>query len=137
MTGTVPLALVAATSGRGNLTVTLTNVSSEPVPVWWEVEGPDGPLYDCLSVELTQAGGTRTLLLTGDRNSSTVGRVVLAAGAGRTAELDLAAWARTPANGGDELAAGEHSATVRYRCEEPDCWRGELAASPVSVHIAE
>jgi hypothetical protein len=131
----VPLELVTATRGRGDLTVTLTNVSTDPVPVWWEVEGPEGPLYDCLSVELTRPGAKRTLLLTGDRNASTVGRVVLAPRAGRSAELDLAAWADAPVNGLEALAAGEYSATVRYRCDEPDCWRGELAAAPVSVHL--
>jgi hypothetical protein len=130
----VPLELTAAAAGTV-LTVVLTDVSELPVAVWFDVDGPDGPLYDCLTVELAGPGGPRTLVLTGDRNASTSGRRVLEPGAAVTADLDLAAWARAEINGGAALAPGRHRATASYRCAEPDCWSGEVSAAPVPVDV--
>jgi len=136
VTAAVPLTLTADAHGA-TVTVTLANVSTAAVAVWFEVEGPNGPLYDCLSVDLTGPGDRRTLLLTGDRNASTSGRVVLDPDAALSATIDLADWALAPINGGDALAPGAWTATLWYRCDEPDCWRGEVVAAPVSVHVAD
>jgi len=134
VTASAPL-ILAGQANDTRLLVSVTNVSKDPVAIWWEVQGPDGPLYDCLTVDLSGPGGQRTLLLTGDRNASTSGRDVLGPGAVRSAELDLEEWSRAPLNGGNELTAGAWTAIARYRCEEPDCWRGEVVAPPVHVHL--
>jgi len=134
VTAALPLKLTAVADGA-TVTVTLTNISTAVVAVWFEVDGPNGPLYDGLTVDLSGPGGPRTLLLTGDRNASTSGRAVLHPDAALSATVDLALWARAPINGPDALRPGDYTATARYRCDEPDCWRGEVVAPPVSVHI--
>ena len=105
MTAAAPLTLAGQADDTW-LLVSLTNVSTAPVAIWWEVQGPDGPLYDCLTVELAGAGPTGRCCSPVTGTPRPAGWTVLDPGAGRSATLDLAAWSRAPINGGGALRTG-------------------------------
>jgi hypothetical protein len=75
------------------------------------------------------------LRFTGNRDTSTTGLVELAAGEDVADELDLAAWARDPINGGEPLAPGEYALTATYRVEQPGVWSGSISAGPVGLLV--
>jgi hypothetical protein len=79
--------------------------------------------------------GRRTLRFTGDRNASEVGLVELAPGHEISDDLDLAAWATQPINGGQPLATGDGELTMTYELSQPGVWNGRVTAGPLKIRV--
>ncbi|MFH1468838.1 MAG: hypothetical protein ABIO70_30900 [Pseudomonadota bacterium] len=115
------------------LSFALANRGSQPLTVQGAVEGPNGRHWDVLRVEI--AALARTLRFTGDRNSSTIGQVVLASGQSVEDTLDLAAWAREPINGATPLPHEPLEIHAIYSLSRPGLWNGELDCGPVLLQV--
>lgn len=128
------LGLAIAVAGT-RLRISLTNHGEEPLQAYFGVQGPSSVHHDHLTAELAGDAGTRLLRFTGARDDSPIGIVEIAPGAEVADELDLAAWATDPINGGTPLAAGEYALTATYRVERPRAWSGSLTAGPVRLLV--
>lgn len=131
--GDVELAISVA---RTVLRVALSNRGEEPLAVYFAAQSPTGRHHDFLTVRIAGDAGERPLRFTGDRNISTTGLAVLGPGEEIADDLDLAAWARDPINGGVALARGDHALTATYRVDQPGAWAGAVSAGPVRLHVA-
>ena len=130
--GDVELAISVA---RTVLRVALSNKGDEAVTVYFAAQSPTGRHHDFLTVRIFGGAGERTLRFTGDRNVSTTGLAVLGSGQEIADDLDLAAWARAPINGGVALTPGDHELTATYRVDQPGAWAGAISAGPVGLHV--
>src|SRR5262245_56244523 len=115
--------------------VVLRNVGEGPLQLFGPVSGPDRRHFDYLRAEDVVGAERRTLRFTGDRDTSEIGLVELAPGAQLAEDVDLAAWATQPINGGRALAAGEHAIYVTYELTQPKVWHGRVTAGPVSLRV--
>ena len=130
-----PLGLAVAVHGT-SLRVTLANHGDETLWVYFGVQSATGIHHDYLTVELAGQAGTRLLRFTGARDDSPIGIVELASGAEIADELDLAAWATDPINGGTPLMRGAYALTATYRVQRPRAWSGSVSAGPVRLLVA-
>jgi hypothetical protein len=128
------LGLTVAVHGT-SLRVSLTNHGDDPLQAYFGVQSASGVHHDHLTAELAGETETRLLRFTGARDDSPIGIVELAPGAEVADELDLAAWATDPINGGTPLAAGAYALTATYRVERPRAWSGLLRAGPVRLLV--
>jgi hypothetical protein len=78
---------------------------------------------------------TRLLRFTGNRDDSPIGTVPLGPGESVADELDLAAWARDPINGGTPLEPGAYALTATYEVNRPRAWSGSISAGPVRLVV--
>jgi hypothetical protein len=117
--------------------VVLRNAGASPVRLYGPVSGPDRKHHDHLRAELVMSAGAgrRTLRFTGDRNASEVGLVELAPGHEISDDLDLAAWATQPINGGQPLATGDGELTMTYELSQPGVWNGRVTAGPLKIRV--
>ena len=129
------LGLAVAVHGT-SLRVTLANHGDETLQAYFGVQSATGTHHDHLTVELAGEAGTRLLRFTGARDDSPIGIVELASGAEIADELDLAAWATDPINGGTPLAPGAYALTATYRVQRPRAWSGSVTAGPVRLLVA-
>jgi enoyl-CoA hydratase/carnithine racemase len=119
VTAALPLNLTAVADGA-TVTVTLANISTAVVAVWFEVDGPNGPLYDGLTVDLSGPGGPRTLLLTGDRID-----------AARAKDIGLVGWVVAH----DDLLAEAHRLADRLVRWPPLAQRAMKEVAVRSQHL--
>jgi hypothetical protein len=115
--------------------VVLRNAGASPLRLYGPVSGPDRKHHDHLRAELVSAAGRRTLRFTGDRNASEIGLVDLAPGREISDDLDLAAWATQPINGGQPLAPGDGELTMTYELSQPGVWSGRVTAGPIKIRV--
>jgi hypothetical protein len=126
------LGLTVAVHGT-TLRVRLSNEGDDTLRAYFAADSAGGRHHDFLTAELVGEATSRTLRFTGNRDASTTGLVELAAGDEVADELDLAAWAHAPINGGTPLAAGEYALTATYSVDQPGVWSGSISAGPVRL----
>ena len=123
---------ISAAAMAERLRVTWTNTGSAPLRVATHVFAGEKH-FDWLTVTLTGGGATRTLVFADDRDESGPVFVDLAPGGETSETIDLAAWARRQANGGQALAPGRYDGRVVYDTgSETRGWQGRLEASFVA-----
>lgn len=124
------LSIAASADPRGQLTITLTNVSEKELTVMSHVATHETHL-DWFTVELRGGpGGTRTIFLDDKRDKSAPVSERLAPGEKLVHVVDLLAWAARPRNGGKPLAKGTYSMRVNYRVDgENKAWKGTISVA--------
>lgn len=124
-------------SAAGTLArLTLRNTGPTPLRLISHVDAGERH-YDPFVITLVDVNEVmRTLRFIADRNESARVVVELAPGADLEHEIDLAAWALRPVNGGRPLAGGAYDAEARYQvAPEPGLWSGSLASGWIRLFV--
>jgi hypothetical protein len=115
------------------VSLALENTGERPLEVLSHVLAAGEAHYDWFTVRVD----ARELRLLDDRNRSAVVRATLAPGESLRHEVDLAAWAQRPVNGGEPLAPGAHELRARYEVgADESAWTGRLDAGPAGLTLA-
>lgn len=118
-------------------TFTLRNTGSAPVTVLTRV-GAGELHYDWFTVEIQGGGDVRRLGFIDDRNRSAAERVSLDPAATWSGDVDLAAWAARPINGGRPLPSGPVTVRAIYEVTAASAvgggvWLGRAESAPVKA----
>jgi len=117
----------------GGKRFTLKNAGDASLVVNAAVVGAERHL-DWYRVVFDVGGEHRELRFDDERNRAGTERKTLAPGDSHTEEVDLAAWARRPRNGGKPLPSGSGTLRAFYEVEgDSQAWNGKLEAGPIEV----